>query len=374
MRFLPLVIGASVLLLSVVVAIGSGVPGVLTDRLDTPWLTAAAMVLAVLSGAAAAAATRYTWPIVAMAALGWILVGLWPAIIVASFCAGMRAKRLWLGLYLLLAFTLMAIPILPTMGTVVGLYAVSAVVGFIVLVPALLGWLTNARNEVMADLRVRALTAERNQLLREEQARADERVAIAREMHDIVAHRIALITMHTGAMSLAGSDPHLTHHASLIRGLGRQALTELRQLLGVLRAPGSAPASPAGDADVGQLVQETREAGLSVQLTRTGLVRPLPAAAELTSYRIIQESLTNVATHAGTPHTTVTVDYGKTELKITVANEPPAGHSFDLPSGGLGLIGLGERVALLHGTLKTTPHPQAGFTLEATLPIPEPTG
>lgn len=375
MRFLPWVLGAAVFLLSGV-TIDNGLPSFLGWDAPLTVLNGAAVVLAALSGVAAAYAHRYTWPVLVMAIAGWFLAGLWPAIFVASWCVGLRLRRAWAIVYLVAGVLLTSIPVyvaatrVPWPKFAAAYYAAAFNIVLVVL-PVLLGRMYRTRTQMMKDLTFRALTAERNQKAREDNARADERVAIAREMHDIVAHRVALITLHAGAMQLSAPSPDTAKHAALIRTLGRQAMTELRQMLSVLRADGSASLTPQPSAaDIDRLVGETKDAGLTAVLHRTGDPRPLPPAIELTVYRVIQEALTNIAKHAGTPPTTVNLHYGESQLDITVSNGPATGPSAEMPSGGLGLIGLSERITHMRGTLTTGPREDGGYTLHAALPLP----
>jgi signal transduction histidine kinase len=372
-RYAPWAVGAAVFLLSGIVE-DTRLPPFLGWQASKLWLNLAAVALAALCGIAAAFAHRYTWPILVMAIAAWFLAGMWPAIAVASYCAGMRWPRPWRLTYLIAAILLTGCPIYyggvrdwPALASV---YYAIAIVAIVVVFPLLLGRLHASRSIQMEQLADRAAEAEKDQALREEQARSNERAAIAREMHDIVAHRVALIVLHAGAMELAARDPQTTKRAGLIRTLGKQAMSELRQMLGALRTEKAAALAPQPTiADLQSLIGQARDAGLPAALQLTGTPRELPAATELTAYRVVQEALTNVAKHAGTPPTTVNLDYGPHTLAITVDNDPPAGHPIGMPTGGLGLIGLSERLCLMDGTLHTGPRPDGGYRLQATLPI-----
>lgn len=372
-HYAPWAVGAAVFLLSGIVE-DTHIPPFLGWQASKLWLNLAAAGLAALCGVAAAYAHRYTWPILVMAIAAWFLAGMWPAVAVASYCIGLRSPRPWRLTYLIAASVLTGIPLYyggirdwPALASV---YYAIAVVAIVVVFPLLLGRLHTNRSALMQQLANRATEAEKDQAQREEQARSNERATIAREMHDIVAHRVALIVLHAGAMELSAHDPQTTKRAGLIRTLGKQAMSELRQMLGALRTDQAAALAPQPTiADLQPLIGQARDAGLPAALHLTGTPRELPAATELTAYRVVQEALTNVAKHAGTPPTTVTLDYSPHTLAITVDNDPPAGHPIGMPTGGLGLIGLSERLCLMDGTLHTGPRPDGGYQLHATLPI-----
>ncbi len=222
------------------------------------------------------------------------------------------------------------------------------------------------------------------------QARADdealrrideERLRIARELHDVVAHTMATINVQAGvAAHVAAERPDAAVDALLaIKLASKEGLRELRAILNVLRqadeADSTAPAP--GLAQLDALIDGARRAGLTTTLTVTGDRRPLPAAADLAAYRIIQESLTNVIRHAGPATATVSLGYAGAELVITVTDtgrgvpaEAAAGDG-----GGHGLAGMRERAASVAGTVQTGPRAGGGFRVRARLPIGrQPTG
>jgi len=232
-------------------------------------------------------------------------------------------------------------------------------------------------------LRLRLERAE--QQLRDAEAEArrivsEERTRIARELHDVVAHRVSLMTVQAGAAkTVAASDPAAALRAmGAVEAAGRQALDELRHLLGVLRPDavrddlGPQP----GMADLPELVEQTRQAGLDVTLTTDGLppVLPvLPVRVELSAYRIVQESLTNVVKHAGPgARTQVRLTADRTCLVVDVTDDG-LGASV-LPGSRHGIIGMRERAHLLGGTLDVGPVPDGGFRVHAQLPISGVTG
>ncbi|WP_411121083.1 sensor histidine kinase [Streptomyces sp. x-19] len=249
--------------------------------------------------------------------------------------------------------------------------------------PVLLGMYAGARRMVVDGLREKAERLEREQSLLARQTRMAERTRIAREMHDVVAHRVSLMVIHSGTLEVDPANSEKTvQTAELVGQIGRQALEELRQVLGVLRTEDeggeggegeeSAPRAPQPTLDdVPVLVEQSRATGMRIELTRSGTVRPLDATCERTAYRLVQEALTNVHKHASGAATHVDLRYTPDALQVTVENEagldtPPTG----LPSGGHGLIGLAERVTVLGGTFEAGARPDGGFRVAAVLPTP----
>ncbi|MGW3044323.1 sensor histidine kinase [Kitasatospora sp. NPDC001159] len=233
---------------------------------------------------------------------------------------------------------------------------------------------------VAAHQRTRAVgvLVERNRLLEEahqyaeERAAAAERARLAREMHDVVSNRVSLITLHAGAAQVAQTDdPDAVRQTlGLIRTLGLQALTELRGLLGVLTpAPDQVPSLRGLPA----LVDESRQAGLTVDLIVTGPPPGQPApgpAVQYAAYRIVQEALTNAHKHAPDAEVTVTVEINRDDLHVAVVNAPGGtGGETELPSGGHGLDGMRTRADDLGGTLGAGPTPDGGFAVHARLPL-----
>ncbi|GGV80837.1 histidine kinase [Streptomyces griseoloalbus] len=275
--------------------------------------------------------------------------------------------------------------------------------------PLLLGLYVGARRRLMESLRERADSLERElQLLAEraeeraEWARGEERTRIAREMHDVVAHRVSLMVVHAAALqAVARKDPEkAVKNAALVGDMGRQALTELREMLGVLRAGGdggrrervsvplaavgvaaAAAASRAVDeaegavegpclSEIGELVGQSAAAGMVVDLSVVGESRSYAPEVESTAYRVVQEALTNVHKHAAGAKTYVRLAHRVSEIAMQVENDPPpeAASSAGLPSGGNGLVGMKERVSALGGVFVSGPTDAGGFRVSAVIP------
>jgi signal transduction histidine kinase len=225
-------------------------------------------------------------------------------------------------------------------------------------------------------------------------AAADERTRIARELHDVVAHHVSLIAVQSDAAAtlLPGHPAQAGKHVEVIGETAREALGELRWLLGVLRAPadsaGREPPDTAPVPSVGQLgnvLDQVREAGISVDLRVEGNPSKLAPTVDLAAYRIIQEALTNTVRHSGADDAAVTLRYepGYVTVSVTDAGRGPAaaagtrlaeqggtGGALTPRSGGFGLAGMAERVAFCGGSLTVGPGQDGGFTVSARLPAP----
>jgi signal transduction histidine kinase len=249
----------------------------------------------------------------------------------------------------------------------------------VILFSALLGMYARARRSLVAELTDRAERAERERLLLAEQARADERVKLAGEMHDAVTHRINLMVLQAGALRVSTTDPAARVAAEELRVAGCQALTELRDLVGVLRGGDGSPAGPAVPADapdLASLVDDSRAVGLPVSLVEDGDPAVVAPAVRRTLFRLVQESLTNVHKHAPGAGATVAVRYGRHNVHATVSNTPrrhPPDRELTAIGGGSGLNGLRHRVEVVGGTLTAGSTSDGGFTVSATLPVYVPT-
>ena len=209
------------------------------------------------------------------------------------------------------------------------------------------------------------------------EAAAAERVRIARELHDVVAHHVSVIAIQAEAAQevLAAQPARAAQAMAAVSSTARQALDELRRLLVVLRDPAESgsPGAPRGPSpDLGaleDLVGSVRAAGLPVDVVVEGERRPLPAGVGLSAYRILQESLTNVLRHAGATQASVTVRYGEQELVVRVRDDGN-GNGNEAPGGsGHGIAGMRERVAMLGGDLRAGRGDGGGFEVEARLPV-----
>lgn len=234
-----------------------------------------------------------------------------------------------------------------------------------------LGLYLRARAELVVSLRERAERAEATQRLLADQARHAERARIATEMHDVLAHRVSLIALHAGALEIRPDLPatEVRGAAVLIRSAARQALTELREVIGVLQDQ-DAPVSPLPTLkDIEPLVAEYQRAGLRVELEmRVDSPEDAPGPLGRDTYRIVREGLTNISKHAKGAAATVRVAGGMGEgLEVVVRNKLPISYRPELPGSGLGLVGLAERVALAGGTLSHGPGPAGDFVLTAAL-------
>lgn len=232
-----------------------------------------------------------------------------------------------------------------------------------------LGFYLGARRELMASLVARAETAEREQALKVEAARAGERTRIAREMHDVLAHRISLVSMHAGVLAFRDDlDPEQTRAtAQIIQENAHASLTELRQVLSALREEGQGTGPQPTLDDLGELLEEGTAAGMRIELTdaRPAGVR-VPAGISRHAYRIVQEGLTNARKHAvGAPVWVSLCGAPGDGLTVEVRNLLT--HGSDVAGAGLGLVGLAERAELVGGRLTAEVH-RGEHVMEAWLP------
>ncbi|WP_328504220.1 sensor histidine kinase [Streptomyces sp. NBC_00457] len=200
--------------------------------------------------------------------------------------------------------------------------------------------------------------------------RADEeRLRIARELHDVLAHSISVINVQAGVgLALLDSDPEQARTAlSTIKAASKEALGEVRQVLDTLRTPGDAPRAPAPGLDrLPELVEQAASAGLSVEVE--GESPPLPPGADLAAFRIVQEALTNVVRHSGSRHARVHLDHETGALRLRIDDDGPATGA-DAGGSGNGLAGMRERAAALGGTIEAGPRDDGGFRVLAVLPL-----
>lgn len=256
-------------------------------------------------------------------------------------------------------------------------YPVSVVLVLLLSV-AVVGWgmFARSRRLLLMSLRDRAQRAETEAALRAEQAQRLAREEIAREMHDVLAHRLTLLSVHAGALEIRPDAPRaqVARASGVIRESAHEALQDLREIIGVLRASGEG-GDEAGRpqptlAALEGLVSESREAGMKVTLdNRVTGAATVPASAGRTAYRIAQEGLTNARKHAPGAEATVTVSGAPGDgLTVTVGNPPPPGDVPHVPGSGQGLIGLTERATLAGGHLEHGTDEEGGFQVRAWLP------
>ena len=241
------------------------------------------------------------------------------------------------------------------------------------------GMYVRARRQLVLSLRERADRAEAEQQLRVEQARQHERARIAREMHDVLAHRISLLSMHAGALEFRPDAPpeEVARAAGVVRASAHQALQDLREVIGVLReepAVNGGPERPQPTlANLPALLDESREAGMQVSSEcRVGDLSAVPEGIGRNAYRIVQEGLTNARKHAHGAAVDVALDGAAgTGLTVEVRNRLPVGvPPARIPGAGTGLIGLSERATLAGGRLEHGRTPAGDFELRAWLPWP----
>ena len=225
------------------------------------------------------------------------------------------------------------------------------------------------------ELQDRADRLEREQEEQAQAAVAEERARIARELHDVVAHSVSVIAVQTGSIRhrLRTERPAEAAELSGVEQTARQALAEMRRMLGLLRSEdeGLSLAPQPGMDEVQRLVDQIRATGLRVELRVEGDRRPLAPGVDLAAYRILQEALTNVIKHAGPSRARVAVRFGERAVELEVADDgrgPTTGNN----GGGHGLVGMRERVALYGGSLEARPGADGGFVVRASLPIATP--
>ncbi|MEU9113005.1 histidine kinase [Streptomyces sp. NPDC048483] len=339
--------------------------------------------LAAVSLVAALLLPRRRWPLITMGLVAWTLVSAWPTLCLGSCTAARTVRsplhRTW---YVVGASLLTVLP--TATGVAIGVPGLAGedvmtslgAAGLFVWLPFVLGLWSRARREVIEGLHERAEHLERTQAARAQQARTQERARIARDMHDLVAHRVSLMVLHAGALEVNTKDAETAAAAELIRTTGREALAQLRDVLGVLKSAGAEAESRLGPpptlVDLDRLLDQSRAAGMAVDRHDEGTPQQLPTLLEHAAYRVVQEALTNVHKHAGQARTDVAVRYQDAGLEITVANAAPHGRLEPFPGSGTGLVGLRERVELLDGEFVAGPRDDGGFTVSARFPLSQP--
>jgi signal transduction histidine kinase len=230
-----------------------------------------------------------------------------------------------------------------------------------------------ARRRVIDGLREHAERLDRERELLADRAVAQERVRIAQELHDIVAHNVSLIVVEAQALGATVPDDRVTKSTEAIADLGRQAMSEMHTTLRLLRADGSETPElvpQPGLAQLERLLERSRAAGLEIEFIVDGQPRPLSRSVDLSAFRIIQEALTNVVKHAAGASTKVTLAYQPQGLELTIIDHGDQARTTLLqePADGHGVIGMRERAALFGGTLTTEVLTPGGFQVTAVLP------
>ena len=350
---------------------------ILTGQVSGP--RAAAVPLALLMTLPLAVRRRYPLPVTVAVTASFLL----------NWAAGVDMYSYWASIVagLVTAYTAAA-HLRPRLATaaLACLYAAIAVSalhgpsgllwgGILVGGAALAGFALRDRRRHVSQL---AELAHQLELARDENARAavaGERARIARELHDVVAHSVSVMVVQAGAAEeVLGADPGKAREPlRSVQDTGRQALVELRRLLGVLRTDRSeaALAPQPGLDQVGALAAQVREAGLAVELRVDGARDGIPAGVDLAAYRIVQEALTNVLKHATASHAAVHVGYRPDAIELQVLDDGhgPIGPGHDSAGTGQGLIGMRERASLYGGVVEARPRAEGGFAVRARLPV-----
>ncbi|MFE3650116.1 sensor histidine kinase [Streptomyces sp. NPDC059122] len=334
--------------LLVVCALAVCAPALLLRR-RFPWLPVAATVLVAFTGAAS-----------------WVSC-------VAGYTAARRwgpCRRLWI------AGSVLVFAIIP--GYYRGLAGSADRLAYIAVVPllavaasALLGLWVFQRGALLSSLRDRAEQAERERDLLAERAVEAERRRIAREMHDVVAHRVSVIALQAGGLSVSAPDERTAEIAEVIRHSSASALSELRDVLKVLRddqPPASSSGPPALDG-IATLVDDATTAGANLRADLPDSLPQVSGAVGRAAYRVVQEALTNAAKHAPHAAIRISLEVAQDQLQVTVTNRRGAVQGTAVPGSGYGLIGMRERVTLAGGTLRTGGTDDGGYRVRAVFPL-----
>ncbi len=350
------------------------------DRFAEWWLWADLAI-----GAVALVLMRYRrrWPLATAAVvtlLGMVsMTSLGPCVVVTVSLATRRrwSEILSIGLFGVLCGEASRLIHPPAQGEPWWIVSITNVVATVAMLA--IGMYIGSRRELLWTLRDRAERAEAEQGLRVAQARSTERARIAREMHDVLAHRISLVAMHSGALTYRTNltPEQVARSAEVIHSNSQQALVDLRHVLGLLRDDAGAPDRPQPTyADLESLVQEATDSGMRIDLqTRVSTDGQMSEQTGRTLYRIVQEGLTNARKHA--PNATVSISIAGDDdrgVDLCMNNPlPPTGHPDErpgrpaYPTSGLGLVGLAERAELAGGWLRTESS-SSEFTLRGWLP------
>ncbi|TDP90505.1 sensor histidine kinase [Labedaea rhizosphaerae] len=311
---------------------------------------------------------RLAWPWLAMLACGPALVGGlgWAPVLVAMFRLGRCSTRVrYVVPWVVFAVLCSYLPVqlkesLPVPDAILSIAFVTLTAG----APAALGALLRVRRELTESLTELRKARESEMEARLDNARAQERARIAREIHDAVGHHATLIAVQSAALAATTTDPRARAIAKRLRELAKESLAEMRAALGLLNAD----RTPRGLIDLPELIDRARDAGLSVTLEDgTNGEEPLPPVARA-AYRVVQEALTNAARHAPGAEVSVQVNRERAKIVVTVSNGPSVIPEPVDRNGGTGLEGLAERVHSAGGILQSGRAADGGFVLRAELP------
>ena len=343
-------------------------------RLDKPLLVAMAVA------AVAPLLVRRRWPLGALAATAAVAIAAvpngataLPVLVVLYTIATLRPWRIAAGASTVIVLCSLLNDVVDDHPVDVG-----AAIGVAVQCAAVvaLGLYLTARRASIDALRERAERLDRERELLADRAVAEERVRIAQELHDVVAHNVSLIVVKAQALGATVPDDRVAEATDGIADLGRQAMAEMHRTLKLLRTTGDDAAERApqpGLANLDRLLEQSRAAGLDVRLAVEGEPRELSQSLDLSAFRIVQEALTNVLKHAGPARANVTVGYRPLALELSVidsGDDAAAARPAAVP-GGHGLVGMRERAALFGGTLTARPRADRGFEVNAVLPYSE---
>lgn len=358
-------------LILLAVAADSAFLGLIAD--GDPWVIAQTVGTALLGAALLARHRHWRWLLPLLLVLG-ALTGSIVVQIVSLYCFATRSThRLVTVLVGLLGVVALALPSLDSLLPERIAQAI-LLIFFVVAATVAVGMYTQARRQLLAQFQRRAMDAEQGQTEAEDRARRAERTRIAREMHDIVAHKISLVALQAGALEV---NPNLdraqvVESVGLIRQTATTALSELREVLGVLRSEDEgAPLAPQPTwGDVRDLVTTSQQAGISVELFDF-IDDPVPDMMARTAYRVVQEGLTNIHKHARhTKARVALIGEPGTDLVIEVSNVLPVGFTTDLPGARMGLSGIETRVLHAGGTITSGPTDDGRFEVRAVIPWP----
>ena len=342
---------------------------------DGPMVRLGAAATVVLGGALLLRHRHWRWllPVVLVAN---VLAASVTVLVIATYCFATRSQHR--GLTVLVSVLAVATGALPSLlwigaGLPVGITGL-LVATLIVAASTATGMYTSARRALLTQLQQRAEQAESGRAAAEEQARRAERTRIAREMHDIVAHKISLVALQAGALEVnpALEREQVQTSAGLIRQTATTALSELREVLGVLRGDEEeAPLTPQPTwEDVRRLVTTSQSAGITIDLFDF-IDDPVPDQLARTAFRVVQEGLTNIHKHAlHTKARVALIGEPGTDLVIEVSNVLPKGFTTDLPGARMGLSGIEARVSHAGGSFASGPTDDGRFEMRAVIPWP----